>query len=105
MVTKLYVLPCWLSRLKTCQRAGDADLIPGSGKSSGEGRDNPLQYSLPGESHGPKNLATIHSITKESDATEATELACTDFMNWHNTALILSRMTSLHKIMFAATAF
>ena len=37
--------------------------------------------------------------------TEATELACTDFMNWHNTTLIVSRMTSLRKIMLAATAF
>ena len=32
--------------------AGEPDLIPGSGRSTGEGNGNPLQYFLPGKSHG-----------------------------------------------------
>ena len=45
--------------------AGEADLIPGSGRSPGEGNDNPLQYSC------LENLmdrgtwqATVHGVTK-----------------------------------------
>ena len=37
--------------------AGDPGLIPGLGRSLGEGNGNPLQYCLPGESHGPRSLA------------------------------------------------
>ena len=36
--------------------AGDPCLIPGLGRSPGEGNGNLLQYSLPGESHGQRNL-------------------------------------------------
>ena len=32
-------------RLKSASSAGDLGLIPGSGRSSGEGNGNPLQYS------------------------------------------------------------
>ena len=32
--------------------AGDAGLIPASGRSPGEGNGNPLQYKNTGESHG-----------------------------------------------------
>ena len=32
----------------------DVCLIPRLGRSPGEGHGNPLQYSLPGESHGQK---------------------------------------------------
>ena len=37
--------------------AGDVGLIPGSGRSPGEGNDNPLQYFSPGKSHGQSSLA------------------------------------------------
>ena len=49
----------------------DVGSIPGSGRSPGGGHGNPLQYSLPGESCGQRNLAG-HSPwgRKESDATE-----------------------------------
>ena len=30
--------------------------IPGLGRSPGEGNDNPLQYFLPGKSHGQRSL-------------------------------------------------
>ena len=43
--------------------AGDMGLIPGLGRSPGEGNGNPLQYSfffpsvfLPGKSHGQRSL-------------------------------------------------
>ena len=36
--------------------AGDAGLIPGSGRSPGEGYGNPLQYSCLGNSHGQRGL-------------------------------------------------
>ena len=50
--------------------AGDAGLISGSGRSAGEGNDNPLQYSCLGN---PMDRgawwATVHGVTKESDVT------------------------------------
>ena len=48
--------------------AGDADLIPGSGRSSGEGNGNPLQYSCLGNpiDRGAWR-ATVHGVAKESD--------------------------------------
>ena len=53
--------------------AGDLRLIPGSGRSPGEGKGYPLQYS------GLENVmdreawqATVHGVEKESDTTEAT---------------------------------
>ena len=38
-------LPWWFSRKETVCNAGDVGSIPGSGRSSGEGNGNPLQYS------------------------------------------------------------
>ena len=50
--------------------AGDAGLIPGSGRSPGEGNGNPLPYSCLGN---PRDRGawwtTVHGITKESDTT------------------------------------
>ena len=49
---------------------GDVDLIPGSGRSPGEGNGNPFQYSCLGN---PMDRgvwwATVHGVT-ESDTTE-----------------------------------
>ena len=36
--------------------AGDAVLIPGSGRPLGEGNGTPLQLLLPGKSHGQRSL-------------------------------------------------
>ena len=38
------------------QSIGIPDLVPGSGRSPGEGNGNPLQYSLPGKSYGQRSL-------------------------------------------------
>ena len=45
--------------------AGDLDLIPGSGRSPGEGNDNPLQYSfLENPMDGGAWWAIVHGVTK-----------------------------------------
>ena len=45
--------------------AGDANLIPGLGKSPGGGNGNTLQYSCQGKSHGQGAWqATVHGIAK-----------------------------------------
>ena len=52
---------------------GDVGSIPGLGRSSRGGNSNPLQYFLPGESHGPRSLAGYSPRgRKESDTTENT---------------------------------
>ena len=55
---------------RTCKRCR---LIPGSGRSLGEGLGKPTSVFLPGESHGQRSLAGCSpSGHKESDTTEAT---------------------------------
>ena len=50
--------------------AGDLGLIPGLGRSSGEGNGNPLQYSCLGNPmDGGAGWAAVHGVT-ESDTTE-----------------------------------
>jgi len=44
-------------------------LIPGSGRSPGEGNSNPLQYSHLRNSMDRDWLAVVHGITKELDMT------------------------------------
>ena len=45
--------------------AGDLGLIPGSGRSLGEGNDNPLQYScLENPMDGGGWWATVHGVPK-----------------------------------------
>ena len=51
--------------------AGDVDLIPGSGRSLGEGNCNPLHYSCLGNPLDRRDWwATVHGVTKESDMIE-----------------------------------
>ena len=52
-------LPRWLSSKESACNpvaTGDVGSIPMSGRSPGGGQGNPLQYFLPGESHGRKSL-------------------------------------------------
>ena len=39
-------IPRWLSGKESTYQAGDSGLIPGWGRSPGEGNGNPLQYSF-----------------------------------------------------------
>ena len=50
--------------------AGDTGSIPGSGRSPGEGNDNPVQYScLENPMDREAWQAIIHGVTKELDMT------------------------------------
>ena len=50
---------------KSACNAGDPGLIPGSGRSNGEGNDYPLQYScLENSMDRGAWRATVHGITK-----------------------------------------
>ena len=51
--------------------AGDADLIPGSGKSPEEGNNNPLQYSCLGNPMDRRVWwATVHEAAEELNMTK-----------------------------------
>ena len=51
--------------------AGDAGLIPGSGRSLGERNASHSNYSCLEKSHGQRSLAeTVHGVRKESEMTE-----------------------------------
>ena len=48
----------------------DTGLIPGSGRSPGEGKSNALQYSCLGNPmDGAAWQATVHGVAKDSDTT------------------------------------
>ena len=42
--------------LANTENIGDIGSIPGLGRPSGDGNDNPLQLFLPGKSHGQRGL-------------------------------------------------
>ena len=55
---------------------GVLDLVPGLGRSPGEGNSYPLQYSWPGEFHGQRSLAHYSPWGhKELDMTEQLSLS------------------------------
>ena len=60
------MLPRWLSGKESARQAVDKGLIPGSGKSPGEGNDSPLQYSC---LENPMDRGAWQG-RKESDTTE-----------------------------------
>ena len=60
----------------TCN-AGDVDLIPGSGRSPGEGNDNSLQYSCLGNLIDRGTWKATVIVHKELDTTGVTEHTCT----------------------------
>ena len=65
-------LPRWLGDLKNSPaHAGDAGLIPGSGRFPGEGDGNPLQYSCLGNlTDRGAWQTTVHGVAKKSDTTK-----------------------------------
>ena len=70
-------LPCGSDSKDSAYNAGDLGLIPGSGRSPGEGNGNPLQYSC-GENPMDRGAwrGTVHTLgRKESDMTERLTLS------------------------------
>ena len=65
-------LPCWLSSKESTCDAGDPGLIPGWGRSPGEGQDNPLKQFCLENPMDRAWWAPAHSAA-ESDTTEAAE--------------------------------
>ena len=65
------MLPRWLSGKEYACNAGDVGSTPGSGRRSGEGNGDPLQYSHLGDptERGACQTA-VHGIVKELDTTE-----------------------------------
>ena len=58
-------LPWWLSGKESAPNAGDLGSIPGSGRSPGEGNDNPLQYScLENPMDRGAWQATVHGVAR-----------------------------------------
>ena len=57
--------PWWLSGKESACNVGDQGSIPGSGRSSGEGNGNPLQYScLENPMDKGAWWATVHRVTE-----------------------------------------
>ena len=69
--------------------AGDLDLIPGLGRSPGEGNGNPLQYSC------LENPIDRGAWQKKSDITEATKHTCTQANNRNDAVALRLFITSL----------
>ena len=60
----------WFSGKELPDNAGDMGLIPGLGRSPGEGTGNPLQYSYLGNPMDRgAGQATVHGVAKELDMT------------------------------------
>ena len=58
--------------------AGDAGLIPGSGRSSGGGNGNPLQYScLKNPMDRGVWWVTVHGVSESDKAEQLSRTACT----------------------------
>ena len=62
--------PCCSVKKNQSANSENADSIPGSGRSPGEGNGNPLQCSCLGNPMGRGAWkATVHGVTKKLDTT------------------------------------
>ena len=71
----------------SAHNAGDPGLIPGLGRSPGEGNGNPFQYScLENSMDGGAWWATVHEVKKSqtrlSDFTDSLTLLCFRYTHW-----------------------
>ena len=72
----LIFFPCGSAGKESSRSAGDLGSIPGLGRSPGEGKGYPLQYSGPETPHGQRSLMG-YSLwgCKETDMTEQLSIA------------------------------
>ena len=68
-------VPWWLSGKESACSAGDLGLIPGLGRSPGEGNGNPLQYSCLENSMDREPVGLQSMGPKASDMTEKLTLS------------------------------
>ena len=67
----------------SASNVGDLGLIPGSGRSPGEGNGNPLQCScLENPMDGGAWWATAHRVTKSQDTTERLNFNFNGLLKW-----------------------
>ena len=67
-------------------------MIPGSGRSPGEGNSNPLQYFSPGKSHGWRSLVGYSPCGhKELDMTEGLHFLSFSFKGKKNQSVIIKK--------------
>ena len=78
--------------------AGDAGLMPGWGRSPGEGKGNSLQYSCLEDRHGQRAWwAPVHGVTKQSDTTERARVCTHTHTHTHTHMDISASTISLHQ--------
>ena len=71
MIYNKWDVPCGSEVKASAWNVGDPGLIPGSGRSPGEGKWQPIPVLLPGESHGGRSLVGYSPWgCKDSDTTE-----------------------------------
>ena len=76
-----FLLPCWLSSKESVYNAQNPGLIPGLGRSPGEGNGDPLQYSCLGNPMGRGAWqAAVHGITKESGTKQTRTIIDSEFL-------------------------
>ena len=74
-MNQLYRLPWWLRGKESACNAGDPNLIPGSGRSLGEGNSKCIPVFLAGEFRGQRSLAGYNPWgCKELNTTESLTL-------------------------------
>ena len=84
-LTFRYGLPWWLRVKASTWNAGDQSLIPGLGRSPGEGKWQPTPVLLHGESHG-RSLVGSACGRKASCLLSGERLACTQISFENKTA-------------------
>jgi len=68
---------------------GDLSLIPGLGRSPGEGHDNPLQYSFMESAHGQRSLAGYSPWGHK-------EMDMTDQLSTQHSTIRAQKIVNLH---------
>ena len=71
------------------QEKKDVDLIPGMGRSPGEGHGNPFQYSyLENPMNRGDQWAIVHGVAKNQTRLKQLIMhACTHILSWRNISL------------------